>query len=245
MAESFEQQKARYLAEMEALRAARRSPEPQPPASIEPPASGAPPTQPPIIPPAPPAAANPPQVSDKSQRGPQPDGSPANTASPSNEREEGSQPRQPLQDKEQEDAGFGTLIVQVVTADGTLPVAGARVVVSRLIDGERTLQGYDVTDISGRTGEFTLPAPPASLSQTPGNPHPYASYIITVQAVGFGTAEFRNVPIFTGIRSIQRVVLLPVPEFGSPAQDPSSVTETQTLDPENQPAEYLKEGESN
>lgn len=240
MAENFEQQKARYLAEMEALRAARRT--------VDPPSPPAPTTTPPNPPAprqAPPVAINPPIVSDKSQREPQPGGSSANTAAPSNENESNGQPRPPLQDKEREDTGFGTLIVQAVTADGTLPVAGARVVISRLIDGEKTLQGYDVTDISGRTRVFTLPAPSASLSQVPGNLHPYASYIITVQAEGFGTAEFRNVPIFTGIQSFQEVVLLPIPEFGGNGQDTTTVTETQSLDPENQPAEYLKEGEEN
>lgn len=240
MAESFEQQKARYLAEMEALRAARRTVEPP-----SPPVPETPPAEPSVLRQAPPAGISPPLISDKSQREAQPEGNSANTASPSNESENSGQPKPPLQDKERDDTGFGTLIVQTVTADGTLPVAGARVVISRMIDGEKTLQGYDVTDISGRTRVFTLPAPSASLSQTPGNLHPYASYIITVQAEGFGTAEFRNVPIFTGIQSIQEVVLLPIPEFGNNEQDSTTVTETQALDPENQPAEYQKEGEEN
>lgn len=241
MAENFEQQKARYLAEMEALRAARRNTNPSPSPST----SITMPTDPPISRPKEQPMVPPPLVSDKTRREAQPDGNSANTASPSNENQNNEQPRPPLQDKEREDTGLGTLVVQAVTADGTLPVAGAKVIISRLIDGERTLQGYDVTDISGRTRVFTLPAPSASLSQVPGNLHPYASYIITVRADGFGTAEFRNVPIFTGIQSFQEVVLLPVPEFGDNEQGTTSVTETQTLDPKNQPTEYLKEGEEN
>lgn len=241
MAESFQQQKARYLAEMEAMRAARGTPEAAAPIPF-------PELKPLSVPqrpeprPAEPQAA-PPLVSDKSQREAQPDGNSANTASPSSRLQDGD-PKPVLQDKEREDTGYGSLIVQTVTADGALPVAGAKVVISRMIDGQETLQGYDTTDISGRTRVFALPAPSAELSQVPGNLRPYASYIISVKADGFGDAKFRNVPIFSGIQSIQQVVLLPVPEFGSITGTPV-VDETQSLNPENQPATYQKEGVEN
>jgi hypothetical protein len=210
MAESFQQQKARYLAEMEALRPVQRSA-----------AAAAEETAPVPL-----------QIAAAAEPAEKPFEEPT------------AEPGPLLPDSRQEDTGYGTLIVQAVTADGALPVAGATVVVSRMIDGRKTLQGYDTTDSSGRTGVFTLAAPSASLSQSPGNPSPYAAYIISVQAEGFGSAEFRNVPIFTGIQSVQQAVLLPVPEFGG-AEDTPVIDEGEALDAETQPAPYQKEGKAN
>ncbi len=116
---------------------------------------------------------------------------------------------------EPEDTGEGFIIVWVVTADEALPIAGATVVISRIVNGEQILQGIGQTDISGRTRSFALPAPSASMSQSPENPTPFARYDISVTAEGFAHARYTNVPVFDGIQSVQRVDLVPVTGDGN------------------------------
>ena len=108
------------------------------------------------------------------------------------------------------------MTVWVVTADEALPVAGAEVVISRMIDGDQMLQGIGTTDISGRTRTFALPTPTAAMSQSPDNPTPFARYDVSVHADGFAHAQYTNIPVFDGIQSVQRVDLVP---FTSDRQD--------------------------
>ena len=116
---------------------------------------------------------------------------------------------------EPEDTGEGFITVWVVTAGEALPVEGATVVISRIVDGEQMLQGIGTTDISGRTRSFALPAPSATMSQSPDNPTPFARYNISVSADGFAHARYTNVPVFDGIQSVQRVDLVPVTGDGN------------------------------
>lgn len=125
----------------------------------------------------------------------------------------------PASDREERDTSYGTLTVRVSTAREALPIPEALVLVSREIGGRPTLQWAGQTDISGNTPEIRLPAPDASLSESPGNPHPYASYRIQVDKNGFYTAEFRGVPIFAGVTSVQPAELIPYPERESSVKE--------------------------
>ena len=69
-----------------------------------------------------------------------------------------------------------------------------------------------LTDNDGNTVSIKLPAPPVELSQTPqtgNNPRlPYAVYSVYVEHPGFVRAVYTNVPVFSGIESIQPVRML-------------------------------------
>lgn len=110
------------------------------------------------------------------------------------------------------DSSFGSLVVRVFTAREALPAYNALVLVSREEEEQNALHWVGRTDISGNTDKIRLPAPSADLSEQPGNGHPYASYMIQVDKEGYYTAEFRNVPIFAGVTSVQPVELIPLPE---------------------------------
>lgn len=99
---------------------------------------------------------------------------------------------------------------QVYTARDALPIKGAVCIIKRKNNGGYVTMFEQVTDLSGQTTPVSLPAPPASLSQSPGNTvQPYALYDAEVSAKGYNTVEIRNIPVFEGVLSVQRVAMIP------------------------------------
>lgn len=102
---------------------------------------------------------------------------------------------------------------RVYTARNALPIKGAVCAVRKRHNGKVITLHTLITDSSGQTPAIALPAPSASLSQTPDNTvQPYALYDATISADGFNTVEIRNIPIFEGVLSVQRVAMIPQTE---------------------------------
>ena len=106
---------------------------------------------------------------------------------------------------------IGYLIVNVVTARGAIPVAGAKVTV---YDANPPV-AVVYTDSAGKSEKLELAAPSRSLSEQPGNVKPYATYLIEVDKEGYYPVTKNDVPIFTGVTSIQPVDLMPLAEYDS------------------------------
>jgi len=105
----------------------------------------------------------------------------------------------------------GLLRFLVFTARSALPVKGAVCKISKNINGSVLTMFSLVTDESGQTPIVYLPTRPKSESQTPsedGVP-PYAVYDAIVSAEGFDNVIYKNIPIFSGILSVQRVAMIP------------------------------------
>ena len=67
----------------------------------------------------------------------------------------------------------------------------------------------DWTDESGRTEIFVLPAPDRAESQSPSdNKVPYANYNMMVEAEGYISNIHLNIPVFSGVTSLQRSNML-------------------------------------
>ena len=108
---------------------------------------------------------------------------------------------------------IGYLTVRVSTAGGAIPLENAAV----------NIRGGDVDDSSvifalstnsdGLTPTVSLPTPPRSASEAPQISTPaYAVYNVDVFADGYAPAFFHNVPVFSGITSVQPAILLPMIE---------------------------------
>ena len=109
----------------------------------------------------------------------------------------------------------GTLVTRVFTGRAELPIAGASVSVVKK-DGDRLLDLLTVR-VSGRGGDteaYVIEAPEADLSQSPGNPAPYALVDLWVDRQGFRLLVVEDVPIFAGVTSVQDLPLVPMPEDG-------------------------------
>ena len=115
---------------------------------------------------------------------------------------------------------YGYLEVQVFTATGGIPISGAQVVISKIINGNSNIIKVMYTNSNGKTEILTLPAPPMSNSMTPdSNGEKFSIYNIKTTKEGFVPVENINVPIFSGQRSIQPVNMLPLDELKTPIEE--------------------------
>lgn len=117
-----------------------------------------------------------------------------------------------------ENSSRGTLRVQVFGGNQFYPVPGARVVVSLALSNGAEVEQFDgITDINGIVDNISLPAPPASLSQSPDNSgqRPFSYYTVEVSHPRYATSRFLNVPVFSDVKSVQNVQLIPLVNSGN------------------------------
>lgn len=107
----------------------------------------------------------------------------------------------------------GYLIAIVRTAGGFFPLEGADVRISGAEEANREIFFLITSDQSGMTAKIALPAPPISLSRSPGNPPGYLRYNLQVFKEGFYVNTFLNLPIFPTVTSVQRIDMIPHPEY--------------------------------
>ncbi len=121
--------------------------------------------------------------------------------------------------------GYGYMIVRVTTARGAIPLEGAVVTVSEYKgrdDGNATIGVGErgnaiatyITNSSGLTERFALPAPPRALSMSPGNSKGYLTYNVKVDKEGYYQQNYINAPVFEGITSIQNADMIPLSDNG-------------------------------
>ncbi len=106
----------------------------------------------------------------------------------------------------------GSLRVEAFASDRAFGIPSARVMVFLGLPEGNVAVFDGLTDVNGSTESIRLPAPPRSLSQSPqtgANPKlPYAVYSVYVEHPDYVRAVFTNVPVFSGIESIQPVRML-------------------------------------
>lgn len=106
----------------------------------------------------------------------------------------------------------GFILVNVRTGDESWAIEGAVVVISAIVNGSRLMIATGLADSSGTTRLFEVPVPDLRYSQQPFSEiRPYSLYDITVTAKGFFNARSVDVPVFSGITSIQNFSMIPVP----------------------------------
>lgn len=112
--------------------------------------------------------------------------------------------------------GTGGIQVNVTTLGRLYPVKDALVTVFTGEPNNMTIIETDITDQSGKSGVFNLKTPPRIDSQQPQNDgiNPFANYNISVKSDGYVQQIAMNVPVFSGIISIQSVDLLPISAAG-------------------------------
>lgn len=108
--------------------------------------------------------------------------------------------------------GTGYLQMRVTSAGGAFPIENAVVMVLSdplANDAQSSVIRTLRTDASGLTETVPLPAPPRTLSQSPGSGKPYSTYNIAVYRDGYYSVEGLGIPVFDGIVSTQAINLLP------------------------------------
>lgn len=109
-----------------------------------------------------------------------------------------------------DESGVGYITAEVTTGGGAFPIENAVVLITKKQNGKNYLLKMLVTDESGSTAAVALPAPNASFSETPEpSEKPYADYYLSVYADGYYAQSDREVPVFSGVKSIQPLALIP------------------------------------
>ena len=101
-------------------------------------------------------------------------------------------------------SGNGSLLAVVTTLRAIYPVKGAKVTVftGNYDDMNEIASGF--TDESGKSPVFSLSAPDKELSESPGlSDKPYSSYNMLVEADGYIDNIHLNIPVFSGVQSVQ------------------------------------------
>ncbi len=108
----------------------------------------------------------------------------------------------------------GYLVVEVTSANSAIPVKNATVIVTMRDGNGNNLINMLVTGINGATETIPLKSVPESLSESPQTrTAPYVTYQVNVYADGYYSVTEVDVPIFSTIKSIQPISLIPVAEF--------------------------------
>jgi len=106
--------------------------------------------------------------------------------------------------KATEKTDSGNLVAMVTAIRSLYPVKGAKVTVFTGDINKMQIADTDYTDQSGKTKIFTLPTPERSLSLSPESKIlPYGVYNMMVEADGYLTNVHLNIPVFSGITSVQ------------------------------------------
>ena len=106
----------------------------------------------------------------------------------------------------------GYILVNTRTGENSSPVAGALIMITAVNNGQREMITSGLTDESGVSPKFSVPAPDLIHSQSPDPlKRPYSLYDISVTAKGFFNARSVDVPVFSGITSVQTFGMIPVP----------------------------------
>ena len=111
---------------------------------------------------------------------------------------------------------LGYLIIRVSTARGAIPLENATATVRGSTPQNSGIIYSLETDISGLTPKLPLPAPPRSNSLAPNGETPFSLWNIDVFSKGFITARYSNVPVYSGITSVQSAELVPLSEGFEP-----------------------------
>ncbi len=128
-----------------------------------------------------------------------------------------------------ENSETGTLRAETFAADRAFGVSSARVMIFLpLASGNVTL--YDgLTNVDGISDNVRLPAPPRELAMSPqasgASKLPYADYTVYVEHPDYVRAVFTNVPVFSGIESVQPVRML-AKSVGTEEPEPVVVDES-------------------
>ncbi|MGN0468344.1 MAG: hypothetical protein ACI4GY_06450 [Acutalibacteraceae bacterium] len=126
-------------------------------------------------------------------------------------------------DTDPDNMGTGLLRVQVYAANQVYPISSAYVTVTDTNDDKIYFQGY--TDTDGIVDNISLPAPIRTMSESPSRIKPYAQYNVTVEHPRFISRKYKGVPVFSTIKSVQAVQLVPSDNNGT---DSETVTESES-----------------
>ena len=114
------------------------------------------------------------------------------------------------------DAPLGYLQVRVFAGNTAVPLAGARVVVTRPDGAENHLYANMTTDRDGLSPTVPLPATNPLETLQPGTPCRLVTYDIRVTVPGFVPILYESIPLYGGNKTTQPAAMIPVRADNNP-----------------------------
>lgn len=111
--------------------------------------------------------------------------------------------------------GSGAIVFEVhedSPVKGRIPIANAKVTISRLLGDDFYLSKIVTSNENGETDPVVLPTASRELSLKPGEGRVFETYRASVEAPGHQRQDIYDIQIFDGITSIQHVNMAPLPE---------------------------------
>lgn len=116
-------------------------------------------------------------------------------------------------------ASTGYLIAQIYTGRQAIPVADVAVsIIQSTNDGKEKLIAFRQTDRSGRTEPVELESPDLKYSTEPQEEASFSSYNVRLSHPAYYSVLIENVQIFSGVKSIQAMEMIPLEEFSDPSR---------------------------
>ncbi|WP_027398168.1 hypothetical protein [Anaerovorax odorimutans] len=106
----------------------------------------------------------------------------------------------------------GYLVFQITEDSplkGTLPIANARITVTKKLGEDYFFSRMVTTNEDGKTDPIPLPTVDATLSMNPEIIKPYSTYNAKIEAANYNSTNVYDIPIFDNITSIQPINLFP------------------------------------
>ncbi len=110
--------------------------------------------------------------------------------------------------------GSGAIVFEVhedSPVRGRIPIANAKVTISRLLGDDFYLSKIVTSNANGETDPVVLPTASRALSLKPGEGRVFETYRASVEAPGYQRQDIYDIQVFDGITSIQHVNMAPVP----------------------------------
>lgn len=104
---------------------------------------------------------------------------------------------------------FGLLQIQVINQINYQPIVNASIQIFRREDMSNPIDVL-TTDISGKTTEIELTAPPIEYSMEPNQYLPYTEYAVMAEAKGYQPVLIDSAQVFPSVSSMQPVWMIPV-----------------------------------
>lgn len=127
---------------------------------------------------------------------------------------------EPEEDDTETAMAKGMILVNVRAGENYQPIEKAEIVITSIVDGNRSFITSGVTNESGVSPQFEVTVPSSSYSMTPDSEvRPYSLFDISVTADGFFNSRSVDVPVFEGITSVQNFNMIPVPLYMKPNEE--------------------------
>lgn len=102
----------------------------------------------------------------------------------------------------------GKIKVQTFMGRKTFPVPNVEIIISKVFDSGKYDIYNTITDESGQTREFEVPATPKIETENPDTEVNFVTYRVEAKHPDFVTVIYESIPVFEGRTSIQNVNMI-------------------------------------